>query len=322
MSVGARFADYDEVEAARRATALRPEAAASTSSKLGGDPLRDDDVSAAKKFLAPTPAGAEPGGDGRVRGRGRDRGRGHDRGSGGGGRGLSSEAGTRGPPAAPGVGGAASAGGTSASGVGGIFRGHGRCAAMVGGRGVGGRGVGGRGGKTAGGRGVGGLCSASSEVDAEPPRVPTTEAEWEKLNTAQHKYFATWQPIAGGGDTQFLKALALMTKLGNVRGSHVEAANVAIADIHRKYHPVVFPSALSSYSIPSATGAPDAAAGAPPPAPPPVRGAYSHVRFWKVRGGEHAGMYGASRRVGRLDGDRFGTVSLSATGHSGWARPF
>ena len=106
-----------------------------------------------------------------------------------------------------------------------------------------------------------------------------------------------------------------MTKLSNVRGSHVEAANVAIADIHGKHHPAVFPSALSFYSIPSATGAPDAAAGAPPPAHPPVRGGFSHssdshVRFWKVRGGEHAGMYGMSRRVGRLDGDRFETVSL------------
>ena len=290
MSVGARFADYDEVEAPRKATALRPEAAASTSRKLGGD----DDVSAAaaKKFVAPTKVGTELGGTGSVRGRGRDRGRGHDRGSGGGGRGLSSESGGRGPPAAPRVGGADSAGRTSASGLGGIFRGRGRGAVMVDGRGVGGRS-----GKTDGGRGVGGLCSTSSEVDAEPPRVPevdaapprvpTKEAEWEKLNTVQHKYFAAWKPIAGGGDAQLLKARALMTKLSNVRGSHVEAANVAIADIHRKHHPAVFPSALSFYSIPSATGAPEAAAGAPPPDPPPGRGAYSHashshVRFWKV----------------------------------------
>ena len=185
---------------------------------------------------------------------------------------------------------------------------------------VGGRGVGGRGGNSDGGRSVGGLRSASSEDDAEPPpvqegdaeppRVPITDAEWEKLNATQLRYFATWKPIATGGETQFNRARTLMTELSNVRGKHVEAANVAIAAIHGKHHPVVFRSALSFYSIRSASGAPDAAAGAPPPAHPPVRGAYSHVRFWKVRGGEHAGMYGMSRRVGRLDGDRFETVSL------------
>ena len=101
-----------------------------------------------------------------------------------------------------------------------------------------------------------------------------------------------------------------MSMLGQVRGSHVEAANAAIAAIHHDHHPAVFSCALSSYSTPSVTGAPDAAAGGPPPAPPPVPGAYSHVRYWKVRGGEHVGMYGESRRVGRLDGDRFESVSL------------
>ena len=110
MSVGARFADYDEAEAARKATALRPQAVvAATSSKLGGD----DDVSANKKFMAPTKVATERGGTDSVRPG--DRGRGHDRGSGGGGRGLSSESGGRGPPVAPRVSGAGSAGGTSPS---------------------------------------------------------------------------------------------------------------------------------------------------------------------------------------------------------------
>ena len=50
MSVGARFADYNEVEAVQKATEKRPQAAvASTSGKRGGD----DDVSANKKFRAP-----------------------------------------------------------------------------------------------------------------------------------------------------------------------------------------------------------------------------------------------------------------------------
>ena len=106
-----------------------------------------------------------------------------------------------------------------------------------------------------------------------------------------------------------------MAQLSNVRGSHVKDANVAIAAIHVKHHPAVFPMALSFYSIPSATGAPDAAAGLPPHAPQFVRGGFSHsseshMRYWKVRGGEHAGMYGASRRVGKLDGDKNETVSL------------
>ena len=101
-----------------------------------------------------------------------------------------------------------------------------------------------------------------------------------------------------------------MTMLRNVRVSHVEAANAAIAAIHHDHHPAVFSCALSSYSTPSVTGAPDAAAGGPPPAPPPVPGAYSHVRYWKVRGGGHVGMYRESRRVGRLNGDRFESVSL------------
>jgi hypothetical protein len=63
-----------------------------------------------------------------------------------------------------------------------------------------------------------------------------------------------------------------MAKLGQVRGSHVEAANAAIAAIVHKY-PAFFRNALGCYSIPSAKGAPDAAAGGPPPAPPPVPGA-------------------------------------------------
>ena len=107
-----------------------------------------------------------------------------------------------------------------------------------------------------------------------------------------------------------------MTQLSNVRGSHVEAANVAIAAIHVKHHPAVFPMALSFYSIPLRKGgAPDDTASLPPHAPQFVRGGFSHsseshMRYWKVRGGEHAGMYGASRRVGKLDGDKNETVSL------------
>ena len=51
--VGARFADYDEDQATRMAAALRPQAVASTSSNLAGDPVRGD-AAAANKFVAPT----------------------------------------------------------------------------------------------------------------------------------------------------------------------------------------------------------------------------------------------------------------------------
>ena len=249
-SVGARFADYDEVEAVRKATALRPQAAvASTSSKRGVD----DDGSANKKFKVPAQvlplsvaAQLAPATAARRR---------HGRGSGGGGSGRSSESGTHGPPVAPRVGGAGSAGGTSPASLP-------RQRPSACGRGGGGRGGGGRGGNSDGGRSVGGLRSASSEDgaepppvpegDAEPPRVPTTDAEWEKLNAAQSKYFETWKPIASGGAAQLNRARHLMTQLSNVRGSHVKDANVAIAAIHVKHHPAVFPMALSFYSIPCA----------------------------------------------------------------------
>ena len=186
-------------------------------------------------------------------------------GGGGGGSGRSSESVTHGPPAR--VGGAGSAGGTSP----GRFRGKGH--PRGGSRGGGGRGV-----NSDGGRSVGGLRSASSEDgaepppvpegDAEPPRVPTTDAEWENLNAAQSKYFETWKPIASGGAAQLNRARHLMTQLSNVRGSHVKDANVAIAAIHVKHHPAVFPMALSFYSIPLRKGgAPDDTASLPPHAP-------------------------------------------------------
>ena len=238
-------------------------------------------------------------------------------GGGGGGSGRSSESVTHGPPAR--VGGAGSGTGHPRGGRGGV------------GRGGGVRGGGGRGVNSDGGRSVGGLRSASSvdgaepppvpappvpEGDAEPPRVPTTDAEWENLNAAQSKYFEKWKPIASGGAAQLNRARHLMTQLSNVRGSHVKDANVAIAAIHVKHHPAVFPMALSFYSIPLRKGgAPDDTASLPPHAPQFVRGGFSHsseshTRYWKVRGGEHAGMYGHSRRVSKLDGDKNETVSL------------
>ena len=124
-----------------------------------------------------------------------------------------------------------------------------------------------------GGSGLGSASLASLEDDTgrpSAPRVSTTDADWDKLDHSQRIFFANWKPSAGGGGAQ--RARALMTMLGNVRGSHVEAANAVIAAIHHDYHPAVFPSALGSYSTPSATGAPDAPAGEPPPAPPPVHG--------------------------------------------------
>ena len=191
--VGARFADYDEDEATRKAAALRPQAGAS--SNLVGDTVRGD-AAATKTFVAPTKVATESGGDGR--GRGRGRGGGADRGSGGGGPvTVSSEAERRAP--APCVGDASSAGATSDTGAGGD-RGRGGGAAMGGGRG------GGRGGKTVGGRGGGGLGSASlasSEGGTgrpPAPRVSTADADaaWDKLDTSQRTFFATWKPSAGG----------------------------------------------------------------------------------------------------------------------------
>ena len=229
---------------------------------------------------------------------------------------------------APRVGGAGSAGGTSPA----RFRGRGH---PRGGRGGGGRGGGGRGGNSDGGRSVGGLRSASSEDgaepppvqegDAEPPRVPTTDAEWEKLNAAQFKYFETWKPIASGGAAQLNKARHLMTQLSNVRGSHVKDANVAIAAIHVKHHPAVFPMALSFYSIPSAGGAPDAAAVAAT-CSPIVRGGFSHSSESHMRIGR-LGAVNTLACTGRPVALANSTETKrdrlsSATGHSGWAWPF